>query len=53
MTNPTVWIRRCDMYFEIYKLHNYQKMTDIAMDLKDKVDKWFDAYIIDRGGIVE
>ncbi|XP_075112396.1 uncharacterized protein LOC142182219 [Nicotiana tabacum] len=52
-TNPRAWIRRCDRYFEIYKVPDHQKMTYIAMHLKDKVDNWFDAYIIDRGGIVE
>ncbi|OIT37800.1 putative mitochondrial protein [Nicotiana attenuata] len=52
-TDPRAWIRRCDRYFEIYKVPEPQKMTYIAMHLKDKVDNWFDAYIIDRGGIVD
>ncbi|OIT38659.1 hypothetical protein A4A49_25332 [Nicotiana attenuata] len=52
-TNPRAWIRICDRYFKIYKVPDHQKMTYIAMHLKDKVDNWFDAYIINRGGIVE
>ncbi|OIT26263.1 putative mitochondrial protein [Nicotiana attenuata] len=54
-TNPRAWIRRCDRYFEIYKVPDHQKMTYIAMHLKDKVDNWFDAYVIDGegGGVVD
>lgn len=50
--NPRSWLRRCTKSFDLYQVEDREKMTYMAIHLKDYVDSWFDSYIMDHGGRV-
>ncbi|OIT18735.1 hypothetical protein A4A49_58143, partial [Nicotiana attenuata] len=50
--NPRGWIRRCDKYFELYQITPEEKMGFVSVHIKEKMDTWFDVYMMEHGGQV-
>ncbi|XP_057986530.1 uncharacterized protein LOC110636696 [Hevea brasiliensis] len=46
---PRAWLRRCEKYFEIYKVPIDQKVPIASLFLVDRADAWFHNW--NRGGV--
>lgn len=42
---PRSWIRKCIKYFEVYSIHDEQKMSIASLFLVDRVDPWYHNWI--------
>jgi len=48
--NPRWWVRRCERFFQFYKVPKEQKVNLVATYLNDAVDSWFQRWIIQDEG---
>ncbi|KAL4271596.1 hypothetical protein GQ457_13G023790 [Hibiscus cannabinus] len=46
--NPRGWVRRCQKYFSIFAIPEFQKMEIASMYLVGKAETWFDGYIMQK-----
>ncbi|KAL4281431.1 hypothetical protein GQ457_03G011630 [Hibiscus cannabinus] len=46
--NPRSWVRKCDKYFSIFNIPEYQKVEMASMYLTGKAETWYDAYIMQK-----
>lgn len=50
--NPRGWIRRCNNFLNLYKVLEAEKITYIAINIRDQIRYWYDLYMIDNEGEV-
>ncbi|KAL4281742.1 hypothetical protein GQ457_03G022050 [Hibiscus cannabinus] len=46
--NPRGWIKKCQKYFSIFAIPEYQKVEIASMYLNGKAETWFDGYIMQK-----
>lgn len=47
--NPTIWLDKCEDYFEIYKVNQHMWVTAASLHMEDNAAKWWQAYKAKRG----
>ncbi|XP_038995777.1 uncharacterized protein LOC120120131 [Hibiscus syriacus] len=46
--NPRGWVRKCQKFFNLFGIHEEQKLEIAAMYLVGKAETWFDEYIMQK-----
>lgn len=52
LTNPRIWIKKCEKYFQMHRIPIIQWQDYVMMSLTGKVSIWYEHYLIDQGGRV-
>ena len=46
--NPRSWVRKCEKYFRIFDIQEWQKIEIAALFLHDKADVWINEFLMHR-----
>lgn len=52
VADPRSWLRKCEKFFELYNIPEHEKLSYALVHLGEKVDVWFDSYMVIHRGRV-
>lgn len=50
-SNPKVWVRKCQRYFNLYRIDDAQKVEGAALYLNGDAEIWYNSLVLSRGPV--